>query len=418
MPDSGQGGPDVIIIGGGVVGLCSALSLIEDGQRVTLIDRDEPGQGASFGNAGVISPWSIVPQAVPGIWRRIPGMLMSRNGPASVAPRRALGYLPWLRRFLANATVAQATRASAAMHYLCDDCPDLYRQHLAGTGQEQLVRDALYVLASRDPAGSDPDTLENRLRRAKGAEIERVDAAELHRLEPAISKDFKSAVVISGQARALDPGGIGRALAGKLQGLGGTILRASVTGLSREETGWQVQTDQGPQYAPRLILSAGAWSMHLLKPLGYAAPFAAERGYHLTAPGAQNLLNNSVMDTDYHVVASSMLPGTRVAGMAEFAAPDDPPNPRLKALIRRVAKAMVPDLDLTDAQDWMGVRPAFPDSLPVIGAIPGQPGLFAAFGHGHCGFMMAPRTGRLIADLVQDRTPNTDVSAFDAGRFN
>ena len=141
---------DVAIVGGGIIGICSALSLVERGMSVALIDRDQPGQGASYGNAGVISPWSIVPQAMPGVWRKLPGMILRSDGPASVSPRRMLRYLPWLVRFLGAARPENARRNSDAMHLLCSDGPDLYRHHLKGTGHEHLVQDSYYVHASRD----------------------------------------------------------------------------------------------------------------------------------------------------------------------------------------------------------------------------------------------------------------------------
>ena len=407
----------VAVVGGGIVGICSALALLDAGHRVTLIERDDPGQGASFGNAGVISPWSIAPQAMPGIWKTIPGMLLRRFGPASVSMAHGPGYLPWLARFLKQ-TRPDRVRANAdAMHFLCRDSVSLYRQLLAGTGHEDLVVDSTYVHAFRRAAAADLDDLGYRLRIGKGAEIERIGADELRRMEPALSPDFVAAIVIKGQARARDPGRIGAVLSDKIARNGGTVLRGRVSALSRGEGGWRVTTDGADTTFDKVVMAAGAWSAKLLAPLGIRVPLAAERGYHLSFPDAGLSVNNSVMDTDGHAVASSMSRGLRVAGIAEFAGPDTPFNPRRIETVRRTAIAMFPDLEGQAFEPWMGVRPSFPDSLPILDEFADHPGLVGAFGHSHYGLMMAPKSARVIADIVSGTPQNVDLSAYAANRF-
>ena len=414
----GEGAPyDVAIVGGGIVGICTALSLVERGRRVVLIDQNEPGQGASYGNAGVISPWSIVPQAMPDVWKKLPGMILRSDGPASVMPRRMLRYLPWLVRFLGAAQPDKVCRVSAAMHLLCGEAPFLYRQHLKGTGKEHLVQDSYYVHACRNPADANLNSLGNQLRADKGAEIERIEAGDLRDLEPALSPAFQAAILIKGQARAVNPGGIGTALAEKFRGQGGHIQRQRVTGLHKTAHGWRVALQGDDIATQKVAVTAGGWSVQLLKEIGYDAPLAAERGYHVMAPDADISFNHSVMDVDNYIVASSMEHGVRFSGMAEFAAPDDPPTKRRHTVMRKLAAGMAPGVNLQNAQDWMGVRPSFPDSLPVISAIPDQPGLFAAFGHSHYGLMMAPKTGQLAADLITDMKSNHDLGMYAADRF-
>lgn len=409
---------DVVVVGGGIVGICTALSLLESGRAVTLIDKGEPGQATSFGNAGTISPWSIVPQSMPGIWRDIPGMLMRPNGAAGVSARHALGYLPWLWRFLQAGRFDRVHEISKAMHFLCDDSVALYRAHLAGTGAEHLVRDSMYVHVFRNAADASVDSLGNRMRAAQGAEIERIDAAELRRLEPALSPNLGAAILIHGQARAMDPGRIGEVLTEKIKRLAGVVMRAEVSSVRpRAGGGWHIATSAGGIEATQVVLSAGVWSQKLLKGLGIHVPLAAERGYHISLPTAEVELNNSVMDADNHIVANAMEPGLRFAGIAEFAGVDTPPNPRRIRALMRCADQLIPGLDFDGREEWMGIRPSFPDSLPLIEELKGHSDLFAAFGHSHYGLMMAPKTGRLVADLVNRNRVNTDLSAYSAKRF-
>ena len=407
----------VTILGAGIVGICCALSLQERGVNVRLIDRGEPGQETSFGNAGIISPWSVVPQALPGIWKSIPGMLLNAAGPLTIRPSFWPKMIPWGLRFLSNSNEATVHDISDAMEVLCQPSVTLFRRHLEGTGHENLVVDSWYVHAFRNARRASLGDLGNTIRKEKGAELELIGQQELQRLEPALSRNFKAAVLIKGQARASAPGRLGQVLAEKAAAQGAEIIRAEVTSLTKDADGWTLATHGSTLKAQKIILAAGVWSAAILKPLGLNIPLVAERGYHVEFPNSQLQLNYSIMDVDAKIVASSMEIGLRVAGSSEFAAIDDAADPRKKTLLAKQALAMFPDLNDSDMKFWLGRRPSFPDSLPALGPIAGQPGLFAAFGHSHYGLMMAPKTGELLADLVAGVPPNIDLAPYSIQRF-
>jgi len=408
---------DVTIVGAGIVGICCALSLQEKGKRVRLIDRDAPGQGASHGNAGVISPWSCVPQSMPGLWKKIPGMLLDPEGPLAVRPAYLPKFLPWAVRFLRAGRADRVAEISAAMAGLVRPNVDIYRRHLAGTGHEHLVQASWYVHLYRNAAAADLNGLGWRLRAAEGAPIEVVSGDELREIEPCVSPDYKAAILVKDQARALSPGRIGAVLADKVRALGGEILRTRVHRLRRDSDGWCVTTDQGELRSAQVVTAAGAWSLSLLEPFGVRLPLVSERGYHLLFRNPGVTLANSVIDVDAKFVTSSMEMGLRSAGTAEFAAADAKPNDARARMLAKQTKRILPDLDTADTEAWMGVRPSLPDSLPCIGEVPGQPGLFAAFGHSHYGLGMAPMTGRIVADLATGTQPNLDLSPYSLTRF-
>ena len=408
---------EITVLGAGIVGICTALALAERGAKVTLIDRDAPGQATSFGNAGIISPWSVVPQSMPGLWKKIPGWLLDPLGPVSVRPSYLPRMAPWGLRFLGQGREGRVRDISAAMEVLNRDCVTLYRRLLAGTGHEDLIRDSYYVHAYRNAGDARLDTLEGELRRTAGAEVERIGAAELRALEPALSHDFTAAILIKGQARTLSPGRVGTVLAEKFQGMGGQVRRMAVQSLHRTEGEWLCRTDQGEVRAGKLVLAMGVWSARLLRPLGIRIPVEAERGYHVcfTDPGIS--FTHSVMDAEMKFVASSMSDGLRVAGTAEFAGLDAPINDKRLAGLISLARRISPDLRAEAHTTWSGQRPSLPDSLPCIGEIEGFPGLIAAFGHSHYGLMMAPKTGELVADIATGRAANIDLSPYRATRF-
>ncbi len=416
MPHSSD--DNVTIVGGGIVGICCALSLLEKGAAVRLIERDEPGQGTSFGNAGVISPWSCVPNSLPGIWKNVPRWLLDPEGPVAIRPSYMLRSLPWALKFLRAGQRHRIPAIADAMAALNRPSVDLYRHHLAGSGHEGLLRDSSYVYAYRQAAAANLEDFAWRIRRDHGTPLELIDGNQLREIEPDLSPDFEAAIIVKDQARALSPGRIGAVLADKVQNLGGEIRRASVQRLApREGGGWHLTTDQGEIEAQQVVVAAGAWSARLLEPLGLRLPLEAERGYHMVFRDPGVSLNHSIMAVDAMFVASSMEMGLRSAGTAEFAGLDAPPDYRRAKVFKRLTKRLVPGLNTEDCEEWMGTRPSFPDSLPCLGEIPGRPGLFAAFGHAHCGLMMAPMTGRVVADLASGATPNIDLAPYGVERF-
>ncbi|WP_299848678.1 FAD-binding oxidoreductase [uncultured Roseovarius sp.] len=409
---------DVTILGAGIVGICCALSLAERGAKVRLIDKGDPGQETSFGNAGVISPWSIIPQSMPGLWKQIPKLMFGHFRPLSVRPTFWPRMVPWGLRFLGNGTERKVRDISDAMDILCGPSVDLYRRHLEGTGHEDLVRDSLYVHAFRDGSRASLQSLDYRIRQEKGAPLELVGADELRRVEPALSHDFNAAVLIHGQARALSPGRIAAVLASKAKSLGVEILNTQVIDLTPADGAWKIQCESGPLTASQVVVAMGAWSMQFLRPLGINLPLVAERGYHVefTEPGV--MLNNSITDTDAKFVASSMEGGLRVAGQAEFGDVDAPPNQHKSKQLLSQAKSVFPDLNDSQPNFWMGRRPSFPDNLPILGKLGKFNGLYGCFGHSHYGLMMAPKSGELLAAEILGQKPNLDLTAFSASRFS
>jgi D-amino-acid dehydrogenase len=413
-PDS----KEAIVIGAGIVGICATLALQDKGFQVTVIDRAAPGQATSYGNAGVISPWSCVPQSLPGLWKKVPGWLLDPEGPLRIHWAHAPRMLPWLMEFLRAGAAHRLPAIADAMLGVNRSSVELYRQLLRGTGEDALVSDCLYLHLYRDANGADPDALPWRLRRERGVPIEVLEGGQIRELEPEVSPAFKSAVAIKGQGRTVNPGRLGQVLAEKAEARGARFLRREVSHIAAlPEHRYRIETDDGNHTTGRLVITAGAWSARLLSHLGVRVPLEAERGYHLVFKDPGLSLKHSLMDVDHKFVTSSMEAGVRSAGTAEFAGLDAPPDYRRARVFKRHTEALLPNLNTDSCEEWMGPRPSSPDSLPYIGAVPGHPGIFAGFGHGHLGLTGAPMTARMLAGLVADEPLNVDMSPYRLDRF-
>ena len=417
MPES-TAATDAIVIGAGIVGVCTALALRERGFRVRLLDRDGPSEATSYGNAGVISPWSCIPQSMPGLWKSVPKWLLDPGGPLAIRWSHLPGMTPWLIEFLRAGASDRLPAIADAMLALNRPNLDLYHQLLAGTGQEDLVRDCYYIHVSRHARGADPGGLSWRMRRERDVPAEILSLEELRSLEPELSPDIRSAMIIRQQGRTVNPGRLGKVLAATATARGVAVERTEVHRIRPlADGGYGVVTDQRETVAGTVVLTAGVWSARLLEPLGVRIRLEAERGYHLVFTDPGITLTHSIHDIDNQFVTSSMEMGVRSAGTAEFAGIDAAPDYRRAQVFRRHASSLFPNLNVEASEAWMGRRPASPDSVPYIGELPGFPRLFYGFGHGHLGLTGAPMTGRMLAALAIGERLNIDMAPYRIERF-
>ncbi len=411
------GGSRVIVIGAGIVGTCCALELRKKGFEVALVDPVPPGESCSFGNAGVLASWACVPMSMPGTLAKVPGWLFDPEGPLSIRPAYLPRLAPWLLRFLRAGRVARIAAAADALIAINGPTVALYRQLAKEAGAPELVRECAHLQVSRDPGAFDLDDLEWRLRRERGATLTPLVGGEIREIEPEIAPDYQSGVMIAAQGITTNPGRLVKVLAEHFQRLGGALHQAEVRRLRPGPAGLRLETDLGEMSAEALVIAAGAWSARLAAQIGVKIPLEAERGYHVTFAEPGIAPRSTVAEAGRRFIAAAMEPGLRVAGTAEFAGLEAVPDWRRARVLGRLVKELFPRLDTARPSEWMGRRPALPDSLPVIGPAPTAAKVFFAFGHGHTGLTAAPMTARIVAGMVADEPLNLDVRPYRATRF-
>lgn len=418
-----NGPQHVAVIGAGIIGAAVAHALLEDGRRVTLIDPGPPGgeQAASFGNGAFISPASIIPMSVPGLWRKVPGYLLDRNGPLTIRWRHLPRLAPWLIRFLlAGATEARLRRTSARLATLLGDAPERHLALAAAIGRPDLILQHGLTYAYPDRAAFEAEALSWGIRRDNGLEWRELEAQDLQAHEPALSPDYRFAAVVDRGAYCLDPGGYVAALAQAAAQRGARLLSTRVTGFRRDGARLQaLETEAGDLDCDAAVLAAGIGSGTLARSLGDAVPMVSERGYHVQIPGAEGGPRHPVMPSDGKMANTPVAGGLRASGQVELASTGAAPDWRRAEVLLANLRRTWPQLryDPAEVRRWQGHRPSPPDGLPVLGRSRACPDVMLAFGHGHTGLAAAPMTAAIIAALLADRQPPIPVEPFRPARF-
>lgn len=411
----------VAVIGCGAVGAACAIELLRAGHRVTVIEQADPGgdQSASYGNAGWLSCQSVIPSSTPGMWKKVPGYLMDPLGPLAIRWSFLPRAMPWLLRYLyAGATFDRIGRTSAALAPLLENTAELHSglAREAGVGHLIAAGGVVHAYPSRTAFAAEKRLWQ--IRAAVGIRWRELEGPALRAELPALPERYGFAVVIDAAGRCRNPGAYVAALADLARVRGAAFVSATAQDFQfQNERLAAVVTDQGIVACDMAVIAAGARSAVLTARLRDRKPLATERGYHVMVEGASLGLDSSFMVSDGKVVVHELENGIRVAGQVEIAGIDDAPDWRRAEILKRHLARLFPQLDLGAAKFWLGHRPAMPDGKPCLGRARRVPDVIYAFGHGHVGLVAAPRTGRIVAALVDDRPPEINIDSFDPGRF-
>lgn len=406
----------VTIIGAGIVGACTAAWLQRKGFSVTLIDRDEPGRGASFGNAGVLAPGAFLPVAMPGMLKQVPRWLTDPLGPLTIRWRHLPALAPWLLRFLQQANSKQMLHSAEAMAALVGPAWKHYEPLLNAADARDLVQDggSLFVHASEEEKLADARSA--RLRSSLGLDYSEVSEEEIRALSPDLAPQFRWGHIARDNKRITNPNRLVNTLVRHVTQNGGRFIRNEVRGISHRNGQVYIQTADGEHGAPTVVVCTGAWSGPLMRRLGDPVPLESQRGYHVCFADSGVTTHCTVSWVKRRVFVNPMEMGLRIAGTVELAGLVASPNWRRADALAQTAKTMFPKLNETQRSNWMGHRPCFPDSLPVIGPSCSR-GVFYALGHQHVGMSSASTTGYLVAQALAGEQPEVDLSPFSVARF-
>ncbi|HWX47104.1 MAG TPA: FAD-binding oxidoreductase [Roseomonas sp.] len=409
----------VLVLGAGMVGVCVALHLRHRGFDVLLVDRRPPGEGASFGNGGLIQREAVAPHPFPRALSELRRIAGNRQVDVAYHPLALPGYVAPLLRYWWHSEPERYRRVVTAYARLIATCLDEHRALAEPAGAMDLLRPVGWMRLYRQQAALEAAIAEAELlRREHGINFAALDGRALAAAEPHLLAERAGAVHWTDPYAVNDPHALTLAYAALFTTAGGGFTLGEAATLRRHGAGWQVATADGPAEAAQVVVALGAAALTVTRPLGYAPPLFGKRGYHRHfALQGNAVLHRPIMDVESRFLLAPMRAGIRLTTGAEFARPEAPPTPVQLARAEPLARALLPLAEPVEATPWIGVRPCMPDMLPVIGPLPGQTGAWCAFGHGHQGLTLGPTTGRLLAEMMAGEAPFLDPSPYRADRF-
>ena len=405
----------IAVIGAGVIGSAIAYALAEEGRRVVLFDRAEPGTGgASFGNAGHIAAELVQPlpsrELLLGFWRE----LCLFDGPLDIPLRRLRAIAPWAWRF-----ASAAFRRDRNTRYLAPlvlPATAAFEQLLARIGRRDLLRSNGHLQVWFGPKAQARAADE-------AAAMDRLDIATtaaprevLDAIGAAASCERCAGLTFPDSGHVLDPLDIVRAFVQAAMERGAELRHAEVRALRPHGGRIALTLESGDIEFETVVVCAGAWSAPLLAPFGLRAPLEAAYGYHVELVGQPAHVDAPIVYMDTKMLVTPMRGRLRASSYMEFSGLDSLPDPRKPIALRKKLDALGYRC-APDSTSWRGARPVLPDYLPGIGQAPGAQRLFYAVGHQHIGLTLAPVTAQLVGDLVAGRQPVHDLAAFDLQRF-
>ncbi len=403
----------ITIVGGGIIGLCAAVTLLVDGHAVTLVDADHTRSAASWGNAGHLATEQVAPlasmAAIRSAWHR----RFANGGALDLPLAQVRTWLPFVPRYVAASGAARFTAGRHMLAALLEDALAGWQRMAADIGDPGLVRsDGHYVVwespataRSGEAAWAAADTGAATLRHATLDDVKRVAAMMAHM--PAGMIRFE------GSGQIANPARLAIALESAIRTRGGIIVRATA----------DLRIERGEAFVPGfpadlVLLAAGVGSGSLIAGAGHRAPLIAERGYHIRA-AADDWPEDMppIVFEDRSMIVTRYADCVQAASFVEFSAIDAPPDRRKWERLERHVREL--GLPLAGPfTRWMGARPTLPDYLPAIGRSRRIDNLLYAFGHQHLGLTLAPVTAGIVAALARGDMPAIDIAPLAIERFS
>jgi D-amino-acid dehydrogenase len=410
------------VIGAGMVGVTAASFLLRRGYEVIILEPGNPGEGASFGNAGCFNGSSVVPMSMPGTMRSVPGWLSDPLGPLVIQWGYVPALAPWLVRFLMAGTKDKVQRQARALRTLVDQGIETLAPLVRNAGVQDLVQRLGHLFVYRSMAQWEKESLAWRLRQDNGITWDEFSHDELRQLDPNLSRDYVKGVLVRENGHTTNPHRLVDGLARAFQRDGGRMERRRATGFDVDGSRLvAIRCEDGPVPVDAAVVATGIGSKPLAAELGDRIPLESERGYHIMIRNPAVLPRIPTADAEGKFVATPMELGLRLAGTVELAGRGAPPNWDRARVLLAHARRMFPDLRNDDPPDqtsmWMGHRPSLPDSLPVIGTARRTRDVVYAFGHGHIGMTCAAKTGLAVAELIGGGVASIDLEPFSPRRF-
>ncbi|MGQ0601576.1 MAG: NAD(P)/FAD-dependent oxidoreductase [Anaerolineales bacterium] len=408
----------ILVIGGGVIGVCAAYYLAQRGAHVTVLERGEIGSGSSYGNAGLIVPSHSLPLAEPGALLNGLKWMFDPESPLYIKPRADRDLIKWLARFAAACTTARMRAAIPVLRDLGLASRALYdelSQLGFDFGYETRGLLKLFVTEHGLRHGVDEAALLNEF----GLEAQVLDGHGVRALEPNVTDTVRGGLLFPQDAH-LNPAKFVRGLAQQAEQRGACVRTgAGVVGFEIDTRRVvRVHTIQGDFTPGQVVLAGGAWSPLIARDLRVKLPIQPAKGYSVTVKRPAKSPAMPLLLGETRVAVTPLGAQLRFAGTLELAGLDFSVNRRRVEAVRRGVQAYLPDTEKVEViETWRGLRPCTPDGLPIIGRAPRCDNVILATGHAMVGVSLGPVTGKLVAQIACGEKPLLDIAPLCVERF-
>jgi len=410
---------EILIIGGGVIGVCSAYFLAKQGAQVTLIEKDEIASGCSYGNGGLIVPSHAVPLASPGALGAGLRWLFDSESPFYIKPRMDAELIRWLARFVWASREGQMLKSLPVLRDLLFASRALYEELSKTAGFDFGFEGKGSLLVCLTKQALEKERNETRLFEEFKIPVSMVNRDEALELEPALLPSIAGGVYYPRDGR-IDPRRFIVGLAEKAQELGAQ-LHTKTEALEFESQGGRVtkvHTTRGEFAAEQIVLASGSWSPQVARALRLRIPIQPAKGYSVTLENPPVTPRLPLLFSEARVVINPLGHALRIAGTLELAGMDFSLNPRRVAAMRNASADYLPGLaEARVIEIWRGLRPCTPDGLPIVSRVKKLENVIVATGHAMLGMSLGPITGTLVSQLAQREASQLDLTPLSAERF-
>jgi D-amino-acid dehydrogenase len=408
---------NIAVLGGGVIGLSVALRMLNSGREVVLIDPEEPGSGTSYGNAGTIAEYAVLPVGSPEVIKRLPSLLFNKNSPIAIKRSEIISLAPWLMKFLYQSMPKQAEKNAQSIAKILVNARLRWEDLANQINGSSLLNSngSIYIYKSKSIYDAGLKDINHR--KTLGLNAQMLNPSELSKLEPNINLIEGGAAYFPDCAYMSDPGKMMKLLLNACVEKGCQVIRQTAKNIERTNNGVKVTlNDKSTILSKHLVVSAGAFSKKFAKQVGDNIPLDVERGYHVEYDMNEPLLNRPCCSADGGFYMSPMSGRLRVVGTVELGGVSPKISMDRINHLEKGASNFFPSLGKS-SRSWLGFRPSIPDSKPVISASKKGNDIVYAFGHGHIGLTLAPITAEIVESIITGKKPPIQTHEFSVQRF-
>ena len=417
---SERGCSSVGIIGGGIQGACIGLQLLKRNIPTTIFDRNDlnnPGERASYGNAGHFSPYAVLQLNRPDVLYDVPKMIFSSSGPLALKWNYIPKMLPWFYHYLKSCNKNSMLHTAKYMHQILNLSMNAYEEIFEEIDTSNLLeqKGIIYIWTNKNIKSRE---LEIKVRNDLGIKQKILNVKEILDLEPNLKPIFSGGCYFDYAYHARDPYGILKKIFELFLKKGGKYIKEDVKSLKQiNESQTLIKTDTKEYKFEKSVVACGAFSKKITDQLGEKIPLDTERGYHIHFKGMDHLISRPVIFIDRGFGMTPMNQGLRAVGTVELGGLENPISKKRIEYVANCAKELLPQLKEYE-DEWLGFRPTLPDFLPVIGPSKNNKNIVYAFGHQHLGWTLGAITGKIVSGILANEKTNLDLSAYSSSRFS